>query len=162
MEPPPAATVLISIIGALILTPANSVSKDLSYSPAKWQTSVDVPPISKPINLLYPACFPVSVILTTPPAGPERRASLPWNKWASVKPPLDCININFVDLLSLSSSETWLTYLLRIGERYASTTVVSPLPTNLISGDTLWLIEIWLKFSSLAISAILFSCSEFT
>ena len=39
--------------------------------------------------------------------------------------------------------------------------MVSPLPTNLISGDTLWLTEIWLKFSSFAICSILFSWSGF-
>ncbi len=81
-------------MGALILTPANSVSNDLSNSPAKWHTSVEVPPISNPINLLNPACFPVCVILTTPPAGPDNKASLPWKRFASVRPPLDCININ--------------------------------------------------------------------
>ena len=29
---------------------------------------------------------------TIPPAGPDRIASLPWNRWASVSPPLDCMN----------------------------------------------------------------------
>ena len=77
MDPPPAATVWICIMGALILTPATSVSNDLSYSPEKWQTSVEVPPISNPINLLNPACIPVCTMLTTPPAGPDKRASLP-------------------------------------------------------------------------------------
>ena len=29
---------------------------------------------------------------TTPPAGPERIASLPWNRCASARPPVDCMN----------------------------------------------------------------------
>src|SRR5262249_7750153 len=47
IEPPPAATVWMSIIGARMRTPATSVSNARSYSPSKWDTSVDVPPMSK-------------------------------------------------------------------------------------------------------------------
>ena len=59
IEPPPAATVWIFIIGARILTPATSVSKARSNSPWKWETSVEVPPMSKPMTRLNPALEPV-------------------------------------------------------------------------------------------------------
>jgi len=35
---------------------------------------------------------------TTPPAGPERMASLPWNRCAAVSPPDDIMNIRRVDV----------------------------------------------------------------
>jgi hypothetical protein len=38
--------------------------------------------------------FAVSTMPTTPPAGPDRMASLPWNRSASVSPPDDCMNIS--------------------------------------------------------------------
>ena len=47
-------------------------------SPAKWQTSVEVPPMSKPMIRSCPAIWLVRTAPTTPPAGPERIASLPW------------------------------------------------------------------------------------
>ena len=64
-------------MGARIRAPAIWLSSVRSYSPAKWQTSVDVPPISKPISLLKPAACAVLTMPTTPPAGPDRMASLP-------------------------------------------------------------------------------------
>ena len=81
------------IIGARMRTPATSVSKARSYSPSKWETSVEVPPMSKPMTLPKPARRAVSTAATTPPAGPERIASLPWNSVAAVSPPDDCMNI---------------------------------------------------------------------
>ena len=42
--------------------------------------------MSKPISRSKPACRPVSAMPTTPPAGPDRIASLPWNNSAAVKP----------------------------------------------------------------------------
>src|ERR1700757_4586872 len=50
MNPPPAATVWINIIGARMRTPATSVSNARSYSPSKCETSVEVPPMSKPMR----------------------------------------------------------------------------------------------------------------
>ena len=94
MEPPPAATVWISIIGARMRTPATSVSNARSYSPSKWATSVDVPPMSKPMTREKPASRPVSANATTPPAGPERMASLPAKRSAAVRPPDDIMNIS--------------------------------------------------------------------
>ncbi len=49
--------------------------------------------MSKPISLSKPAASAVRTMPTTPPAGPERIASLPWNSAASVRPPFDCMNI---------------------------------------------------------------------
>jgi hypothetical protein len=54
IEPPPAATVWMLIIGARMRTPATSVSNARSNSPAKCDTSVDVPPMSKPITRSNP------------------------------------------------------------------------------------------------------------
>ncbi len=83
------------IIGAVIRTPAISVFSTRSYSPAKWQTSVEVPPMSKPMIRPCPAIWLVRTAPTTPPAGPDRIASLPSNMRASVSPPEDCMNISF-------------------------------------------------------------------
>jgi len=58
-------------------------------------------------SALYDAVGAVRTMPTTPPAGPERIASFPWNKRASVSPPLDCMNINRGP--SPSWSATWLT-----------------------------------------------------
>mmetsp|Transcript_6626 Transcript_6626/g.23402 ORF Transcript_6626/g.23402 Transcript_6626/m.23402 type:complete len:211 (+) Transcript_6626:2556-3188(+) len=91
-EPPPAATVWMSIIGARILTPATSVSKALSSSPSKCATSVDVPPMSNVMSWSKPAACAVRTLATMPPAGPDRMASLPWKSAASVSPPLLCMN----------------------------------------------------------------------
>ncbi len=79
------------IIGARMRTPATWVSKARSNSPAKCDTSVEVPPMSKPITLRWPAASAVRAMPTIPPAGPERIASLPWKWCASAKPPLDCM-----------------------------------------------------------------------
>ena len=49
--------------------------------------------MSKPMTLAKPARRAVSIAATTPPAGPERMASLPWNRLAAVSPPDDCMNI---------------------------------------------------------------------
>ncbi len=91
--PPPAATVWMFIIGAVMRTPAIRVFSTRSYSPAKWQTSVEVPPMSKPMMRSRPAIRLVRTAPTTPPAGPDRMASLPWNISAPVRPPEDCMNI---------------------------------------------------------------------
>src|SRR5680860_1123549 len=48
--------------------------------------------MSKPITLPKPAACAVSTAPTTPPAGPDRIASLPRNRLAEVSPPEDCIN----------------------------------------------------------------------
>src|SRR5690606_20466670 len=152
-----------------------------------------------------PASFAVSTMPTTPPAGPESNASLPWNMSAAVRPPEDIMNISLGfsftaerSLCSLAdpffcaplasrraaawpadapsctnsaglrpsaeevddwltsslvgempgraeggvetpnSPATWLTYRDRIGDRYASTTVVSPRPTNFTRRETSW------------------------
>ena len=83
-------------IGARRRTPATIVLNTRSYSPAKCETSVDVPPMSKPITRSKPASCDIRVIPTIPPAGPDRIASLPRKRPASASPPLDCMNITRV------------------------------------------------------------------
>ncbi len=66
--------------------------------------------MSKPIRRARPASRPVSASPTTPPAGPERIASLPWNSSAAVSPPEDIMNISRAPELRASScSSTWAT-----------------------------------------------------
>ncbi len=50
--------------------------------------------MSKPMTLPKPASCAVRTMPTTPPAGPDRIESLPWNSRASVSPPFDCMNIS--------------------------------------------------------------------
>ena len=50
--------------------------------------------MSKPITFSKPAMAAVRTQPTMPPAGPERIESLPWKRRASVRPPLDCMNIS--------------------------------------------------------------------
>ena len=85
-------------------TPATSVSKTRSNSPSKCATSVDVPPISKPMTRLKPALTPVSAIATTPPAGPDKIASLPAKSFADVSPPDDIMNMTLAPVRSTSRS----------------------------------------------------------
>ena len=47
-------------------------------------------------DVAKPASRPVSAMPTTPPAGPDRIASLPWNSSAAVSPPDDIMNISRV------------------------------------------------------------------
>ena len=54
--------------------------------------------MSKPMTLSVPAwasstnaISAVRAMPTMPPAGPDRIASLPWNRCASVSPPEDCM-----------------------------------------------------------------------
>jgi hypothetical protein len=128
-DPPPAATVWINIIGARMRTPATSVSNARSYSPSKCETSVEVPPMSKPIRWENPASRPVSAMPTTPAAGPDKIASLPWNNSAAVRPPDDIMNMRRGAFCSAGavaeaaaadvprSPATCATYRRRMGER---------------------------------------------
>ncbi len=93
-------------IGARSRTPATSVSYCRSNSPAKCETSVDVPPMSKPITRSKPAAPAVRAMPTMPPAGPERIESLPRNDAASVSPPLDCMNSTRTPASSAATSST--------------------------------------------------------
>lgn len=69
----------MSSIGARSRTPAICVVNTRSYSPAKWETSVEVPPMSKPMTRSNPASCDMRAMPTIPPAGPDRMASLPRN-----------------------------------------------------------------------------------
>jgi hypothetical protein len=93
-------------IGARIRTPATCVSYSRSNSPAKCDTSVEVPPMSKPMTLVKPASLAVRAMPTMPPAGPDKMESLPRKPAASVRPPLDCMNSSFTFWSSLATSAT--------------------------------------------------------
>ena len=60
--------------------------------------------MSKPIALAKPALAAVRAIATTPPAGPERIASLPANSSAAVRPPDDIMNMTRAPVRSESSA----------------------------------------------------------
>ncbi len=48
--------------------------------------------MSKPISRSYPAARALKTMPTMPPAGPDRIASLPKNRFASANPPELCMN----------------------------------------------------------------------
>ena len=81
--------------------------------------------MSKPMILRSSAISEVRTAPTTPPAGPERIASLPWKSVASVSPPELIMNISFPFSASAPSSSptrsnaeaTRSTYRRRIGLR---------------------------------------------
>ena len=101
-------------IGARIRTPATCVSYSRSNSPAKCDTSVEVPPMSKPMTWPKPAFCAVLAMPTMPPAGPDRMESLPRKLAASARPPLDCMNSSGT---FSSSRATSVTYRRRMGDR---------------------------------------------
>ena len=92
---------------------------------------------------------------TTPPAGPDRIASLPRKARAPASPPFDCMNSNG----AATAAATWSTWARSTGDRYASTTVVSPRGISLISAPTSWLTEIWVKPMVRASAASRASCA---
>ncbi len=71
--------------------------------------------MSKPMTRSKPAARAVSAMPTTPPAGPDRMASLPRKAFAAVSPPLDCMNSSGV--ASPRSAPTRSTEARRIGDR---------------------------------------------
>uniref|UniRef100_A0A6B0UNA8 Putative secreted protein n=1 Tax=Ixodes ricinus TaxID=34613 RepID=A0A6B0UNA8_IXORI len=92
MEPPPAATVLMSSWGAWMVTPAVVVSKVWSKCPSNLLTSVEVPPMSKPMTgTRSRGLYEVLAYPTTPPAGPDRMDREPENMCMGVRPPSDCM-----------------------------------------------------------------------
>ena len=92
IEPPPAATVWILIIGARSRTPATSVTNARSYSPAQCVTSVDVPPMSKPMIRSKPG-EPRHLDRADDAARrPGQDRVLALERCASVSPPFDCMN----------------------------------------------------------------------
>ena len=71
--------------------------------------------MSNPISRSSPTALPAATIPTTPPAGPDRIASLPRNAAASVSPPFDCMNCS--GTVGPNASATRATYFRRIGDR---------------------------------------------
>ena len=59
--------------------------------------------MSNPITLSKPAASAVRAMPTMPPAGPDRMESLPRNRRASVRPPLDCMNCSRTPFSSLAT-----------------------------------------------------------
>ena len=94
---------LIAIIGARMRTPATAVSNARSNPPAYSATSVEVPPMSKPMMRSSPAIAAVRAAPTMPPAGPDRIASLPWKPCASARPPFDCMKYSRVPASSAAT-----------------------------------------------------------
>ena len=97
---------LIAIIGARMRTPATAVSNARSNAPSYSATSVEVPPMSKPMMRSMPAASAVRAAPTMPPAGPDRIASLPPNAAASARPPLDCMKYSFTPGSSAATCST--------------------------------------------------------
>ena len=62
-----------------------------SNAPEYHDTSVEVPPMSKPITASNPAWRAVAAMPTIPPAGPDSTASLPWNPAEGASAPPDCM-----------------------------------------------------------------------
>ena len=60
--------------------------------------------MSKPMTRSKPALSAVRAIATTPPAGPERMASLPAKRFAEVRPPDDIMNMTRAPVRSTSSA----------------------------------------------------------
>ena len=89
MEPPPAATVSMSSIGLRSRTPPTVALSRRSSRPAKRDTSVEVPPMSKPRTAAAPAACAVLATPTTPPAGPDTMASRPRKASACTSPPAE-------------------------------------------------------------------------
>ena len=60
--------------------------------------------MSKPMTRDRPASLAVSTQPTTPPAGPDKMASRPWNRLASVSPPEDIMNMSLAPEPASSNS----------------------------------------------------------
>ncbi len=72
------------------------VSGVVGMAPSIRQTSVDVPPMSKPMTRGWPAASATARAPTAPPAGPERivRTAAARAAAAEIVPPFDCITAN--------------------------------------------------------------------
>ena len=62
--------------------------------------------MSKPMIRSSPARAAVLAAPTMPPAGPDRMASLPWNRRASTSPPLLCMNISRTSPVAAATRST--------------------------------------------------------
>src|SRR5216683_493391 len=106
MLPPPAPTVLISIMGSLTGWPPILPSVVWAIIPSTRATSVDVPPISRVMACLKPEAPATNAAPTTPAAGPERRVRAASRRAVAleIEPPFDCMMRREVCLGSDSSS----------------------------------------------------------
>ena len=102
----------MSKLDAWKLIPPASTSVTLEKNPSYLETSVDVPPMSKPIIESSPFISPTVALPIAPPAGPDNIASLPVNDLPVVSPPELCINSRGI---SPNSPFKDRIYLLRIG-----------------------------------------------
>ena len=139
-----------------MVTPAVVLSYTCSYCPANRDTSVEVPPISKPMTgSSVSFCHVVMAYLiitkrenwfclfdsvrypTTPPAGPDNTALAPLKWLIGVKPPSLCMKSTLhPSKLLLNPLEKPRTYFLMWGVRYESAQAVKPLGTIRTMGIT--------------------------
>ena len=61
--------------------------------------------MSNPMMRSKPASAAVLTAPTTPPAGPERIESLPRKRWASARPPFDCMKNRRVSASAAATPE---------------------------------------------------------
>ena len=137
-------------MGAFTRTPPTRVSKLRSTSPSRIsETSLEVPPMSKPRARSKPAAAATRAAPTTPPAGPESSACGARKRSAKVNPPEDCISRSREPG---SASRSAATCARSSGVRYASTLVVSPRASSPISRAISWDATTWPKPSASASS----------
>jgi hypothetical protein len=95
-------------MGALTRTPPTRVSKPRCTSPSSIsETSVEVPPMSKPTARVKPAAAATRAAPTTPPAGPDSSAVGPRKRSPSVRPPEDCMKRSCEPGSARCSASTW-------------------------------------------------------
>ena len=108
----------MSTSGACSLTPSISAAKRRGISPADRLTSVDVPPMSKPIRRRGPSALPAAIMPTTPPAGPDSTPLTPRKPAASTSPPLLCMKLTRASpCTACSSARNALVYRSSTGDR---------------------------------------------
>ena len=86
----------MSITGSRTGKSPTIVSDVVGIAPSIRQTSVDVPPMSKPMTRGYPAASATARAPTAPAAGPERivRTAAALAAAAESRPPFDCMTAN--------------------------------------------------------------------
>ena len=81
-----------SSIGCARRTPAIRCSKRCGSSPSMSETSVEVPPMSKPIRRGRSSRSPTQRMPIRPPAGPDSTLDMAWKPAAAARPPLLCMS----------------------------------------------------------------------
>ena len=92
--PPPALTVLMSIMGRATSRPSTLPRLEMEGSPSLMSaTSQEVPPMSKVMRFCTPVVRQAWTLAVMPPAGPESTVATAFFAVASkvAMPPLDCM-----------------------------------------------------------------------